>query len=121
MTSQLAPLVKRTLPVVLPPNLAPSHQTRIIRVLPPPGHKPAELAKGGEEKGGEFGYARVEINADPENPRGVLVKRTVVFDMSTIPVEKYEAWRAWLQRVDALMHRSVRFVPATAKSRGGPS
>ncbi|HEX9294546.1 MAG TPA: transglutaminase domain-containing protein [Polyangiaceae bacterium] len=121
MTSQLAPLVKRTLPVVLPPNLAPSHQTRFIRVLPPPGYKTAELAKGGEEKGGEFGNAKVEINTDPENPRGVLVKRTVVFDMSTIPVEKYDAWRAWLQRVDALMHRSVRFAPATAKARGGPS
>ena len=68
MTSQLAPLVKRTLPVVLPPNTAPSHQTRVIRVLPPPGYKASELAKGGEENGGEFGYAKVEIKVDPENP-----------------------------------------------------
>jgi tetratricopeptide (TPR) repeat protein len=115
MTSQLAPLVKRTLPVVLPPNTAPSHQTRVIRVLPPPGYKASELAKGGEENGGEFGSAKVEIKNDPENPRGVLVKRTVVFDMSTIPLDKYDAWRAWLQRVDALMHRSVRFSPVGAK------
>jgi hypothetical protein len=118
MTSQLAPLVKRTLPVVLPPNTAPSHQTRIIRVLPPPNYKAAELAKGGEENGGEFGYAKVDIKNDPENPRGVLVTRTVVFDMSTIPVEKYEAWRAWLQRVDALLHRSVRFAPVAAAKKG---
>jgi hypothetical protein len=45
-----------------------------------------------------------------------LVKRTVVFDMSTIPLEKYDAWRAWLQRVDALLHRSVRFAPASVKA-----
>jgi len=129
MTSQLAPLVKRTLPVVLPPNTAPSHQTRVIRVLPPAGYKAFELAKGGEENGGEFGYAKVDIKNDPENPRGVLVKRTVVFDMSTIPVDKYDAWRAWLQRVDALLHRSVRFSPvaakpaptAAAKNSGGPT
>jgi hypothetical protein len=129
MTSQLAPLVKRTLPVVLPPNTAPSHQTRIIRVLPPPGYKAFELAKGGEENGGEFGFAKVEIKNDPESPRGVVVKRTVVFDMSTIPLDKYDAWRAWLQRVDALLHRSVRFSPSTArpaataaqKSSGGPT
>jgi hypothetical protein len=121
MTSQLAPLVKRTLPVVLPPNTAPSHQTRTIRVLPPPNYKAAELAKGGEENGGEFGYAKVDIRNDPENPRGVLVTRTVVFDMSTIPVEKYDAWRAWLQRVDALLHRSVRFSPSAPKKGGTPS
>jgi hypothetical protein len=121
MTSQLAPLVKRTLPVVLPPNTAPSHQTRTILVLPPAGYRPTELAKGGEENGGEFGYARVEIKNDPQHPRGVLVTRTVVFDMSTIPVEKYAAWRAWLQRVDGLLHRSVRFAPVAAKKGGTPS
>jgi hypothetical protein len=121
MTSQLAPLVKRTLPVVLPPNTAPSHQTRIIHVIPPAGYRPAELAKGGEENGGEFGFAKVEIKSDPENPRAVLVTRTVVFDLSTIPVEKYEAWRGWLQRVDALLHRAVRFSPVAAKKAGAPS
>jgi len=115
LTSQLAPLVKRTLPVVLPPNSAPSHQTRSIRVLPPAGYRASELAKGGEENGGEFGYAKVDIKLDPQNPKGVLVTRTVVFDLSTIPVEKYAAWRAWLQRVDGLTHRSVRFVPSAAK------
>ncbi len=121
MTSQLAPLVKRTLPVVLPPNTAPSHQTRTIHVIPPAGYRATELAKGGEENGGEFGFAKVEIKNDPENPRGVLVTRTVVFDMSTIPVEKYAAWRGWLQRVDALLHRSVRFAPVAAKKSGAAS
>ena len=101
MTSHLAPLVKRTLPVVLPPNTAPSHQTRTIRIVPPPGYRAAELAADGEEQGGEFGYARVEMKKD--DARAVVVKRKVVFDMSTIPVDKYDAWRAWLQRVDALL------------------
>jgi hypothetical protein len=121
MTSQLAPLVKRTLPVVLPPSTAPSHQTRTIRVLPPAGYKAFQLAKGGEESGGDFGYAKVDIKNDPENPRGVLVTRTVVFDMSTIPVERYGAWRAWLQRVDALLHKAVRFAPVAPKKSGAPS
>jgi hypothetical protein len=111
LTSHLAPLVKRTLPVVLSPNTAPSHQTRVIRIAPPAGYRAAELAADGEEQGGEFGYARLEMRKDETNPRGVVVKRKVVFDMSTIPVEKYDAWRAWLQRVDTLLHRSVRFVP----------
>ena len=39
--------------------------------------------------------------------------------MSTIPVDKYEAWRAWLQRVDALLHRSVRFAPREDPPRSG--
>jgi len=110
MTSHYAPLVKRTLPVVLPPNTAPSHQTRVIRIAPPAGYRAAELPADGEEQGGEFGYARVEMRKDETN-RGVVVKRKVVFDLSTISVEKYDAWRAWLQRVDTLLHRSVRFVP----------
>jgi hypothetical protein len=111
MTSQLAPLLKRKLPVVLPPNTAPSHQTRIIYVEAPAGYRPTELPKGGEENGGEFGYARLDIKRAPGGSAGVVIQRTVVFDMSTIPVDKYEAWRAWLQRVDALLHRSIRFAP----------
>jgi hypothetical protein len=111
ITSQLAPLVSRTLPVVLPPFTAPSHQQRTIRIVPPPGYRASELPKGGLENGGEFGLARIEIRKDAGNPRRIVVQRTVVFDLATIPVDKYVAWRAWLQRVDALMHRSVRFAP----------
>ncbi|HEY3594782.1 MAG TPA: hypothetical protein VGL13_12950, partial [Polyangiaceae bacterium] len=68
---------------------------------------------GGEENGGEFGYARLEIQREAGG--GVMIKRTVVFDLSSIAVDKYEAWRAWLQRVDALLHRSIRFVPRDGK------
>ena len=41
-----------------------------------------------------------------------MVTRSVVFDLATIPVDKYAKWRSWLQRVDGLMHRTVRLVPA---------
>jgi hypothetical protein len=32
----------------------------------------------------------------------------MTLDLHVIPVEKYPAWRAFLQRVDALFHRTVR-------------
>ena len=32
----------------------------------------------------------------------------MLFNMDLIPVDKYGAWRAWVQRVDALMHKGVR-------------
>jgi tetratricopeptide (TPR) repeat protein len=121
ITSQLAPLLKRRLPVVLSPNTAPSHQTRVIHVTAPAGYQPAELPKGGEENGGEFGYARLEIQREPGSTTGVVIKRTVVFDMSTIAVDRYEAWRAWLQRVDALLHRSIRFTPLPGERKQNPS
>jgi transglutaminase superfamily protein len=110
LTSQLAPLVKRTLPVVLPPRLAPGHETRAITIVAPPGFAFADLPPGGDEPGGEFGKAHLEF-ARASGKNAVIVKRSVVFDMSTIPVEKYAKWRDWLQRVDGLMHRMVRLVP----------
>ena len=110
LTSQLAPLVKRTLPVVLPPRLAPGHETRAITIVAPPGFTFADLPPGGDEPGGEFGKAHLEF-ARAGGKNAVIVKRSVVFDLSTIPVEKYAKWRAWLQRVDGLMHRMVRLVP----------
>jgi transglutaminase-like putative cysteine protease len=107
-TSALAPLVKRTLPVVLPPQLAPNHQIRTLRITAPAGYKWTELAPGGEVNGGEFGRASLEVARDPRNPRVLVVKRKMTLDANTIPVTKYPAWRAFLQRVDALMHRTVR-------------
>ena len=109
MTSQLAPLVEARAPVVLPPQTAPSHQTRTLQIVAPRRLPRGRAAPGGDENGGEFGRAHLELRVDEKNPRVVRVKRSVIFDMSTIPVDKYDAWRAWLQRVDALLHRSVRF------------
>ena len=59
---------------------------------------------------GEFGKAHLEF-AKAAGKNEVIVKRSVTFDMSTIPVDKYAKWRSWLQRVDGLMHRMVRLVP----------
>lgn len=107
--SQLAPLPQRTLPVVLPAYLAPRRDIRTLTILPPAGFNVAELPPGGIENGGEFGKAILEIT--PGEAGSVVVKRTVIFDLSTIPLDKYQKWRTWLQRVDALLHRTVRLVP----------
>lgn len=116
-TSQMAPLVKRTLPVVLPPSAAPAHRTWAVTIEAPPGYDFAELPPGGEENGGEFGRASLAF-AKAQGKNAVVVKRSVVLDLSTIPVEKYAAWRAWLQRVDGLMHRMVRLTPKKAARPG---
>ncbi|MCC6557621.1 MAG: transglutaminase domain-containing protein [Polyangiaceae bacterium] len=119
LTSQLAPLVKRTLPVVLPPSMAPGHQARTITIMAPPGYDFADLPPGGDENGGEFGRATLSFTKAP-GKNAVVVKRSVVLDLSTIPVAKYEKWRAWLQRVDGLMHRMVRLVPKGEPPKPAP-
>jgi hypothetical protein len=113
--STLAPLVERTLPVQLPPHLAPSHQNRTTRILAPPGFGWGPLPPGGDANGGAYGRAHIEITKDPKDARALLIKRSVVFDMHLIPVEKYATWRAFITQVDALMHKEVRLVPAGDK------
>ncbi len=107
-SSALAPLVTRTLPVVLQPSLAPSHQTRTLRITAPAGYTWTEVAPGGDVAGGEFGRATLEVKRDARDPRVIVVTRKMTLDLHVIPVEKYPAWRAFLQRVDALFHRTVR-------------
>ncbi len=109
-TSALAPLLNRTLPVSLPPGLAPSHQTRTLRITAPAGYQFGELPPGGSVEGGEFGKASLEVTRDPKDPKTVIVKRSVSFDMHLVPIDKYTPWRAFLQKIDGLMHRSVRAV-----------
>jgi transglutaminase-like putative cysteine protease len=116
--SQIAPLVTRTLPVWLPPSMAPRKESRAIRVLAPKGWRFEALPQGGDENGGPFGRAHLDIARDPRDAQAVLVKRTMVFDQSTISVEEYPRWRAWVQRVDALMHKSLRLEPAPAVAAG---
>jgi hypothetical protein len=111
MASQLAPLVARTLPVWLPPHVAPRRDSRTIRIVAPPGYEFEPLPEGGEVAGGPFGRARIDISRDPRDRRSVVAKRTVVFDQSVIPVSEYPKWRAWIQRIDALTHQTVRLVP----------
>jgi hypothetical protein len=110
--SQIAPLPTRTLPVQLPSYFAPSHQNRTVRAVAPMGMAWGELPPGGDANGGEFGKARLEITRDPKNPRALVIKRSVVFNQHLSPVDKYAAWRAWVQQVDALTHKEVRLVEA---------
>jgi hypothetical protein len=117
LASQMAPLVKRTLPVWLPPNVAPRKESRTMRIVAPAGYVFEALPAGGDETNGAFGRARLEIARDPRSAAAVIVKRTVVFDRSVIAVDDYPKWRAWVQRVDALMHRLVpAAAAATAKA-----
>ncbi len=115
--SQLAPLVRRTLPVWLPPYVAPRKEARAIRVVAPKGWSFQALPPGGDENGGAFGRAHLDVQREPRDSRTVVVHRTVVLDQSTIPTSDYPKWRAWMQRVDALMHRSVRLLPAAGASK----
>ncbi len=111
-SSQIAPLPTRTLPVQLPSYFAPSHQTRTMRAIAPQGMTWGELPPGGDANGGDFGKAHLEVSRDPKDPRALVIKRTVLFNMHLIPVDKYAAWRSWIQQVDALMHKEVRLSEA---------
>ncbi len=102
-----AALPKRTLPLVLPPQLGPSHQKRTITLLAPPGFAFRELPAAGEAKGGPFGTAKVSFKPGKQNG-SVIIESEVVFDKSTISVAEYPAFRKWLESVDALMRKSVR-------------
>ena len=111
MASQLAPLVERTLPVWLPAPVAPRREARTIRVVAPSGWTFGALPAGGDEDGGAFGRAHFDVARDPADAHAVVARRVVVFDQSAISVEQYPKWRAWVQRVDALMHKTVRILP----------
>ncbi len=117
MASQIAPLVKRTLPVWLPPWLAPRRESRTIRVVAPKGYRFEALPQGGDENGGPFGHAHLDVAPDPRDPAAIVVHRITVIDQSAISVDEYPRWRAWVQRVDALMHKAVRLEPAPGGSR----
>jgi hypothetical protein len=114
LASQIAPLVRRTLPVWLPASMAPRRESRTIRVIAPPGWTFEALPTRGDENGGPFGRAHFDVARDPGDPRAVVARRIVVFDQSAISVDQYPKWRAWVQRVDALMHKAVRLVPTRA-------
>jgi hypothetical protein len=98
--------------------VAPGHQTRRITIVPPAGYAFGDLPPAGEELGGEFGRAKLSFKRQGGS---VVVERTVIFDLSTIPVDKYAAWRGWLQRVDRLMHRMVRLVPRAGAGGAQPA
>jgi hypothetical protein len=111
-TTSLAPLppARRTLPVVLPPGLAPSQQRYRTTIVAPKGYRFAELPPGGKVDGGDLGRASLEVKPGAA-ANTVFVDLDVVIDKSTIPLAQYPAFRQMLQRIDALTHRVVRLVP----------
>jgi len=116
LASQFAPLVTRTLPVWLPPHNAPRKELRTLRIEAPPGFEFEPLPRGGEVAGGAFGNARLDISRDPTGPRRVVVKRSIAFDQNVISVREYPQWRSWIQKIDGLMHQSIRLA-ATGGAR----
>lgn len=121
-TSTFAPLPpkSRTLPVVLPPGLAPSEQRVRSTLVAPRGYRFAELPLGGKVDGGDLGRATIEVKRGTR-PNTVIVDLTVVLDKSTIPLAEYPSFRSMLQRVDALTHRVVRLVPEATSSAAAPA
>ena len=117
LASQLAPLVRRTLPVRLPPHIAPRKESHTLRIVAPRGWTFEPLPAGGDEDGGAFGRAHLDISHDAHDAKAILVHRVWVCDESSISVDDYPKWRAWIQRVDALMHQSVRLLPTPAGGR----
>ncbi|MCC6524040.1 MAG: hypothetical protein IT373_15375, partial [Polyangiaceae bacterium] len=118
LTSELAPLPSRRLPVVLPPQIAPSHDVRTLTIHAPPGFVFAELPPDGDEDGGALGRAHLAFARAP-GQNAVVVERRIELDRSTIAPDEYPAWRAFLQRVDGLMRRVVRLVPERAAPGAG--
>lgn len=118
-TSQLAPLVSRKLPVVLPPHIAPSHDTRRLRIVAPPGHAITEAPDEGQIDAAPFGRASLRVVR--RGPTTIDVIRHVEIDRHHIAVAEYAAFRGFLQRVDALFRRKVRIgrLDAKAKATGG--
>jgi transglutaminase-like putative cysteine protease/tetratricopeptide (TPR) repeat protein len=109
ISSILAPLTTRELPVELPTAVAPSKRTRTVRVLAPKGFRFAPLPPDAEEDGGPFG--RAEVVFDKKNEREVQIRRTLALATPRISAADYPRWRAWLQRVDGTFSRGIRLVP----------
>jgi transglutaminase-like putative cysteine protease/tetratricopeptide (TPR) repeat protein len=116
MAAQLAPQLHRELPVWLPPRIAPRQESRTVRVTIPPGWTLESLPPAGDEDGGSFGRAHFDAAKDSNDPNVIVVHRSIAIDLDRIEVKNYGAWRFWLQRVDALMHKSLR-LSAASESR----
>jgi len=115
LSSQLAPLPERKLPLVLPPQWAPSHQKRTIRLVVPKGYEPVESEAKREARGGAFGRASVTIAREG---RTLVVEHELWVDQSTVAASEYPAFRAWLGEVDALFRRSFRWRRVAPSSKG---
>jgi hypothetical protein len=108
----LAPLIKRVTPVVLPPHLAPAMSVVKVVVTPPASYKLVDLNPGGSVDGGSYGKASLSFEKGGKGE--LIVKRMFSLDQSTISVAEYPKWRDFLIKVDALFRREARFVKGGA-------
>lgn len=111
LAMQFAPLAERTLPVVLPPRIAPSHHDATIEVTLPKGWKVVALPPDDALPADALGSARQSF-AITRKGRALQVTRSLRFDASRIEPDSYPRWRAWLRDVDRMMRRSVRIAPS---------
>jgi transglutaminase-like putative cysteine protease/tetratricopeptide (TPR) repeat protein len=110
LTAQLAPLPERTLPVELPPYVAPQERRMTIEIVAPPSHVFAEPPPDGEANEPGLGRATVKLTLSADKRRATMV-RDVALEAWRIPLADYPRWRRWLQHVDGLLLRSLRLVP----------
>lgn len=110
ITMILAPLVTRTLPVELPPSIAPTHRKTVVELLAPPSHVFAALPPDGVADGGSFGKASLVFELSKDKKK-VTIHREVTFSQWRVSVAEYAAWRSWLQKIDGLLQRTVRLTP----------
>ena len=110
LTMQLAPLHERTLPVQLPPQLAPSHHDVSVELVAPTGYRVAALPPDDAFAEAGLGSANQSFSVSPDGRR-LGLRRSVRFDASRIEPSRYPAWRTWLRNVDRMLRRTVRLVP----------
>ena len=119
-TSELAPLVRAyAARSCLPPQLAPMPPGADDEGSPPrPGFAWVDRCRtGGDENGGDFGQGSTSTIAArcarrPNRHADHAQDASCSTPGRHHGREKYPSWRAWLQRVDALMHKTVRMAPA---------
>jgi hypothetical protein len=107
LASKYAALPKRTLPVVLPPHVAPSTETHVVTVDAPAGFRLASPAYEESVSGGAFGNVHVKVARISDTRASI--ERTITFEANEIPVKDYEAFRAWLVKADSALRRGLRF------------
>jgi len=110
LTAQLAPLRRRTLPVVLPPGLAPRQHELSVELVAPAGYRFAEPPPDRAEGAATAGSSSVRYERSRDRRR-MSIKRRITFTTARINTTAYEAWRVWLQRTDAMFANGVRLRP----------
>ena len=109
LTATLAPLIQRTLPVQLPPWLAPTHRTITVSVTAPQGYRFAALPPN-EALDSAFGSTSAHFSL-AKDKRHATMRHQVSFSRARIEVAQYPAWRSFLQRSDRLSQRALRLTP----------